>query len=127
MNNMSADRVSLVVTGLKTLREDGVASAGPFTVRLEGKPDTEKTVQSFECLLDAITWLTQTMEDGGWGQQAGVYSANEKLVWTALPGRSAHLRDNTIRQNAQRLLMQAVGLQDILEEVGVGEFPIAPR
>ena len=97
---------SLAVTGLNALRAEGVSSSGPYTAKLLGWSDEESAVSNFPTLVDAISWVADAMENGALAKRANIYSAKGELVWSERSGPTAKRRENAMKQNAQRILVQ---------------------
>ena len=120
---MYDDRNSLAILGLNALRAEGVISPGPYTAKLD---DQETTVGTFECLADAIGWLSQAAEDGALARRLNIYSAKNELVWTEPGSLSGALRENTMKKNAERIFAQTVARQEGWTEIQADDYPLAP-
>jgi hypothetical protein len=120
-------RGSLTIVGLNALRAEGISSAGPYAAKLLSWSDEETTVGTFDCLVDAINWLTRAVEDGALAKRLHVYSTKNELVWTEPGALSGQLRSNAMKQNAYRILIQTVVEQENTTEIPTGDHPLAPE
>jgi hypothetical protein len=101
-----SSRFSVTLVGLNALQAQGLSAPGLYTAKLMAWSDQETTVGTFVWLADAISWLAQTLDDRALFKRACIYSKTDELVWM-LPGDpSGQLRENAMKKNAQRILLQ---------------------
>jgi len=79
-------------------------SRSPYTARLLGWADEELVSRDFFRLVEAIRWLTDAEENGALARRAGIYSANDELVWARMFAQKDEQRERVMKYNAARIL-----------------------
>jgi len=87
---------------------DETISASPYTAQLIGYSGEAAATRDFFRLVDAIRWLAGAVDKGALVKQATIYSARGELVWAKSIAVKELPREDVMKRNAQRILLQTI-------------------